>query len=267
MEQQPPQGGETQHPQLHEQQPAQPGERLTHGQLIHLGITEALREQRPIDHATARAIAAQLDGDQASPLYALASSGALVDGLRAKLDGWRREDTPVELEPWLDALDEYLDSRAEEPGQVEGWSQLWPTGPRRDQEGGEPETGNEVRREHGTLACTIGRQAVVSASLDGGKLENDEAQARQALFQQISAAGVTTLGEIGTVEAADQEDEPDPFPWTDAATWSPTEAAREHYADAELDALFIATTPDDLTRALDALLKSMPSNWPVGRLF
>ncbi len=53
--------------------PAAESERLTDDQLIHLHITEALREQRPIDHATARAIAAQLHGGQASPLYALSS--------------------------------------------------------------------------------------------------------------------------------------------------------------------------------------------------
>lgn len=56
-------------------------------------------------------IAAQLHGRQDSPFYVLASSGALVDSLQTELDAWRAEDTPVDLEPWLDALDEYLDNR------------------------------------------------------------------------------------------------------------------------------------------------------------
>jgi hypothetical protein len=93
------------------EQPAEEPERLTDDQLIHLHITEALREARPIDHATARAIASQLHGGQASPLYALASSGAVVDDLRGELDAWREDNaTGVEVEPWLDALDEYLEA-------------------------------------------------------------------------------------------------------------------------------------------------------------
>ncbi|HEX3782717.1 MAG TPA: antirestriction protein ArdA [Pseudonocardiaceae bacterium] len=101
-------------------------ERLTDHQRIYYGITEALREQRSIDHATARAIAAQLHGGQASSLHALASSGALVDGLSAELDGLRADTTPVEVEPWLDALDEYIAGRAGSPDPIEGWSALWP---------------------------------------------------------------------------------------------------------------------------------------------
>jgi hypothetical protein len=66
-------------------------DRHTDDQLIHFHITEALREDRPIDDATARTVASQLHGGQASPLYALASSGALVDGLTAELDTWRAD--------------------------------------------------------------------------------------------------------------------------------------------------------------------------------
>lgn len=105
----PHQGGELQRVPRKEQQPPTQ-ERLTDAQLIYHGITEALRENRTIDHATARAIASQLHGGQASPLYALASSGALADGLRAELDTWRT-DTPAGLEPWLDALDNYIEQR------------------------------------------------------------------------------------------------------------------------------------------------------------
>jgi hypothetical protein len=79
---------------------------------IYYGITEALHHDRPIDHSTARAIAAQLHGGQASALYALASSGVMVEGLALELDTVRR-DASVQLEPWLDALDEYLAWRDE----------------------------------------------------------------------------------------------------------------------------------------------------------
>jgi antirestriction protein len=240
--QHPPQGGEHQQDRLHEPS----AEPVTDEHLIHLGITEALREQRSIDHATARVIASQLHGGQASPLYALASSGVLVEGLRDELDGWRREDTPVEVEPWLDALEEYLDSRAEEPGPVDGWSRLWPTGPRREDD--EPDTGEEERPPYGTTACAIGR-AAVTATLPAEQSADEEAEARQALFERISTAGVTTLGQVATVDVGDQDDEPDPFPWTDAATWSPSDIARENYEVArysaeELDELF-GDPPDE----------------------
>lgn len=94
--------------------------------LIHFHITEALREGRAIDHATARCIAAQLHGGQASALYALASSGAVVGGLDQELDWWRNADTPAEIEPWLDALDEYLDTREDNPDTIEDWRSFWP---------------------------------------------------------------------------------------------------------------------------------------------
>lgn len=79
---------------------------------IYYGITEALHQGRTIDDATARMIAAQLHSGQASALYALASSGAVVDGLRDELDAWRQStDADMPIEPWLDALDEYIDAR------------------------------------------------------------------------------------------------------------------------------------------------------------
>lgn len=193
--------------------PADELERLTDDQLIHLHITEALREERPIDHATARAIASQLHGGQASPLYALSSSGAVVDGLRSELDAWREDNaTGVEVEPWLDALDEYLEAR-DDPNAIEGWHGLWPTPP-------------------------------VAESPD------DEAVERAALMDRISAAGVTTLGQVATVGTAEplhagteQGDEPDDFAWSDAAEWRQvavlaSDYAERQYSDPELDALF-----------------------------
>lgn len=202
--------------------PADEPERLTDDQLIHLHITEALREARPIDHATARAIAAQLHGGQASPLYALSSSGAVVDGLRSELDAWREDNRAgVEVEPWLDALDEYLEAR-DDPNAIEGWHRLWPTRP--------------------ALAESV--EADATAPVD------DEAADRHALLDRISAAGVTTLGQVatvGTVEpvyaSTDQNDGPDDFSWSDAAEWRQaavlaSDYEERQYPDAELDELF-----------------------------
>jgi len=199
---------------------------VTDADRIHYGITEALREARPFDHATVRVIASQLHGGQRSPLYALASSGAVVEGLRAELDGWRTDDTPVEVEPWLDAMDEYIGSRVDKPGPIEGWSGLWPSDPPIDQsELGQPDTDNEQRPPSGTVACAIGRTAI-----------------------SVS---------IGNQSDEDVETEVDDFPWTDAATWSPAEIARDDFEEAryssdELDALF-GLTPDEEIGSVDEL--------------
>lgn len=154
MERTPFQGGDFQdaHASEQAQQKHQDQEdHLTDEQLIHHHITEALREDRPIDHATARCIAAQLHGGQASALYALASAGAMADGLRGELDSWRRDETSEELEPWLDALDEYLGNR-DDDGPIGGWNQLWPVGP----EHNEPESGDTERPPFSTPACPSG---------------------------------------------------------------------------------------------------------------
>jgi antirestriction protein len=172
-----------------EQNPYQGDEQqsITDAGRIYHGITEALREQRSIDHGTARTIAAQLHGGQDSPLYALAASGALVAGLPDELDGWRREDTSVEFEPWLDALDDYLDSRADHPGPVEGWAELWPPDPATDIEQDEPDTSRPD-----SFAAAIG-QAVVTASLPES--------ADEQVSEPLPAAGRIHTG----IEAADRE--------------------------------------------------------------
>jgi hypothetical protein len=90
---------------------------------IDRGIAEALRGGRSIDHATARAIATQLHIGSDTPLYALATSGTVVDGLAAELDALRADDIPPELGPWLDALDGYLVTRADVPDLVAGWNE------------------------------------------------------------------------------------------------------------------------------------------------
>lgn len=68
-----------------------------------------------------RVIAAQLHGGQRSALSAFTSTRAVTEPLHAELDAWRTDsETGVEVEPWLDALDEYLDSR-DHPDPIESW--------------------------------------------------------------------------------------------------------------------------------------------------
>jgi antirestriction protein len=84
--------------------------------------------------------------------------------------------------------------------------------------------------------------AANAAALDR---EEDEARERQALFDRINAAGVTTLGHVAIVEGAtdeDQDDEHDSFPWGDAMHWKPHDDAER--ARERLDELF-GETPDE----------------------
>jgi len=188
----------------------QPNEPLADAQLIYLNITEALREGRAIDHATVRAIAAGLHSGQATALYALASSGAVVDGLASELEQCRADSTlGVEVEPWFDALDDYLAHR-DSPEPIEGWADLWPM---------QPSAANS----------------------------DDEAEARANLMARISAASVTTLGEVATiVDLANSTtaNEVDRFSWADASRWDPDAVASEDVAlhpdftDDEVDAMF-----------------------------
>jgi len=60
--------------------------------------------------------------------------------------------------------------------------------------------------------------------------EEEEARVRRDLMERISAASVTTLGQIATVtttnhtgEAVEDDDEVDVFPWRDAVRWRPSE--------------------------------------------
>lgn len=93
--------------------------------LIYLGITDALREGRAIDHATARLIAAHLYIEGLPALRAFASSGTVDRSLADEVERLRGE-TPVAVEPWLDALDEYFVFRSD-PRPVARWHDLWPT--------------------------------------------------------------------------------------------------------------------------------------------
>lgn len=113
-----------------EQQPHNPEcdrwhDAATSEPLIYLGITDALREDRAIDHATARLIASHLHAGQLPALRAFSSSGTLSESLSTELDQLRNE-VPVDAEPWLDALDEYLAAR-DDPRPIARWHDLWPT--------------------------------------------------------------------------------------------------------------------------------------------
>lgn len=88
--------------------------------VIRKGIEAAEGEQRPLDSRTVRCIAAQLHGGQTSPLYALASCGAIVEGLDDELA--RLASCLPEIGPWAENLAAYVQSR-DDHGPVEGWAE------------------------------------------------------------------------------------------------------------------------------------------------
>ena len=92
-------------------------------QRIQRGIADAVLDDRPIDDATARRIASLLHCGQASPLYGLASSGALPDGIEAELAATAAE-LPVEYESWIEALTSYLTARGPDRAARTGWAAL-----------------------------------------------------------------------------------------------------------------------------------------------
>ena len=93
--------------------------------LIDAAIAGAQAEEREIDDATARRIAAQLHGGQGSALYSLASTGSLEDErLRGELlDMYNRPTTGPQVKRWIDMLLTYRLHR-EHQGAVEGWAEL-----------------------------------------------------------------------------------------------------------------------------------------------
>lgn len=89
--------------------------------LIREGIEEAVRDGRPIDDRTARYIAGQLHGGQASALYALASSGAVQAEVFGEMDR-ERPQQPAQVRIWLASLTVYCAFRGES-GPVAGWAE------------------------------------------------------------------------------------------------------------------------------------------------
>lgn len=251
MEHQPPQpqGGELQPiryvdeplapPASTEQEPDNPSD----GELIARGIAAAQQEARPIDHATARVIATQLHGGQASALYALSATGALSERLAAELDDWRHKDSAeVDVEPWLRALHEYLQERAD-PTPVAGWDRLWPPG----SVSTAAALADEPAPEGEGPPALAHRNA---APLDS--ITEDEESLHADLFRRISAAGARRLGDSATIAtaAAEEINEDDDFSWIDAAEWNATEVARTTDVEADdaaaVNELFDRVPDDEL---------------------
>lgn len=101
----------------YEQQPESDASR------IWTGITEALEAERPITEDTARLIASQLHGGQASALYSFTSAG-YIDRARieAELEETHREQPDNhEMLRWSLALSEYLASKEEAMAHPKVW--------------------------------------------------------------------------------------------------------------------------------------------------
>ncbi len=98
-------------------------EQLSDEHNIQCGIADALDEERVVDDATVRRIAGQLHRGEASALHALASSGALPDGLEREV-AESIQDLPPETDSWIDALLDYADARGEDRGPREDWGEL-----------------------------------------------------------------------------------------------------------------------------------------------
>lgn len=84
----------------------------------------ALSGDDVISDGCARTIAAQWHSGQLSPLYALTSSGAIVDGVPAEIDAAVTETTVVDDLSALQELSRYADYHGTR-GPVDGWSSLW----------------------------------------------------------------------------------------------------------------------------------------------
>lgn len=170
-------------------------ERITGEQLIYRHITQALQEQRPIDHATARAIASHFHDRPGSALHAFGVTGCVVDGLGVELDRWRQADTSVEREPWLDALEEYLGSR-DDPGPVKAWRDVCPRKP--TYEDGERATGEDERPpfENTPNLGQLAASAVVDQPRNKNipKLETDAKCDGQGWLQRLPAGWQAVLG-------------------------------------------------------------------------
>lgn len=239
MERTPNQGGELQATYLHLVPPCEnqhDQHRESHDErMIREGIEQALRDGTELDDHTARYIASQLHEGQATALYSLASTGAIAEEAHDELTR-DFDQQPEHVQWWINWLGTYCLNR-EDKGPVPSWAD---SAALIDQAEG---CGHEQSEPH-----------------------EDDAQIRQDLIQRISAAGVTTLGSLATVitvsdtieqspdhDATDHQydpyrdtnepEEPDPFPWTDAARWSPNDRDDEPARD-QL-AVLIAETPDE----------------------
>jgi len=99
--------------------PEQPTQQSWDERVIREGIDAAVSEGRAIDNRTARYIAGQLHGGQASALYALASSGAIQPEVFDELDRDRTQQAPL-VRRWIACLTIYCAGRGND-GPVAGW--------------------------------------------------------------------------------------------------------------------------------------------------
>lgn len=114
---------------------------------IILGVTTAEMEERDIDDATARRIAAQLHGGQQSALCALASTGHIDEQRVYQEIGKEFElQSNPEVREWLNWLGAYC-IRRERKEAVEGWHELTAREPTTDQ--GLGERALSATTEHG----------------------------------------------------------------------------------------------------------------------
>lgn len=93
-------------------------------ELIHLELLAACAEEREISDATARVIAAQHCGGQASELYRFTSTGRISTAFFAELDATIAETADEQDREHLVALGRYALER-EDAGPQEGWFDLW----------------------------------------------------------------------------------------------------------------------------------------------
>src|SRR5690242_709489 len=112
---QPPRGGEP----YQDNEPQLPPEEFWDERIIREGLEAAQRGEREIDDRTARYIAGQLHGGQASALYALTSSGAIVEEeVYSELEA-TGEQLPA-VRRWTEALAAYCRARPDKRP-VLGW--------------------------------------------------------------------------------------------------------------------------------------------------
>jgi antirestriction protein len=185
---------------------------------ILLGIAAAEAEEREIDDTTARRIAAQLHGGQASALYSLASSGNIdEERVYREIAAEYQSNYDPAVRAWLNWLGTYC-LRREHKGPVTGWYELTAD---------PPSTAHDAARP------------APRAPADTA----DEAQARADLLTRLNAAAVTTLGQVATIVTAEgvyglaaaeaEQVEPDAFPWSNAVRWRPDEGGPDDLAGPE----------------------------------
>ena len=255
-----PEGGD----QPHETEPpAEPiFEQLSDEQHIQRGIADALTDERPIDDATARRIAAQLHGGQASRLYGLASSGALPDGLEREV-AESVQDLPPERDSWVDALLDYTEARGEDRGPREGWAAVTADNPEDAIEAARAAASQERRENRARL------ERYVDAGLDPGDAEAlieyedlspeqraawagiSDAQPGEATAQQAAEPAAPEAG--GADATPEQEAAPRPAPRIYLADLAAYTHGRLHgrWVDAARDAR-------ELQADVDALLAASP---------